>query len=370
MKPDSIPTRSCSTFASGATQFVVHEAFETMWCASGSYASSLTPSTIVTSGSVAGAEITTFFAPASRCFCAPVAVGEEARSTRGRRRRRDRPTAAPPGRARTASCISVAAARMHAVAELDLALERAERRVVPAAGAPSSSASPRSFSRDDLEVGRRAACCARKKLRPMRPKPLMPTRIAMRLPSRWSGAVRSVAPAYRRRPASAGRRRKSEDDPPPVYRARTGRRTGSESDGRTRAQPERESTVASALRARRSQRSASATARPRRRWHAAFVAGGRHRGELAQRSDGCAAAARRPRAGRGACRAASAAARSRDLRWRRGSCGRGWRGPRSRAGSRARASPPTTARSSSASTRLVGAGSARAAPSIASAPFA
>ena len=36
MKPDSIPARSSSTFASGATQFVVHEAFETMWCASGS----------------------------------------------------------------------------------------------------------------------------------------------------------------------------------------------------------------------------------------------------------------------------------------------------------------------------------------------
>ena len=32
MKPDSIPPRSSITFASGATQFVVHEAFETMWC--------------------------------------------------------------------------------------------------------------------------------------------------------------------------------------------------------------------------------------------------------------------------------------------------------------------------------------------------
>ena len=33
----------------GATQFVVQDAFETMWCVSGSYASSLTPNTIVTS---------------------------------------------------------------------------------------------------------------------------------------------------------------------------------------------------------------------------------------------------------------------------------------------------------------------------------
>ena len=71
MNPLSIPASSCRTFASGATQFVVQDAFETMWCASGSYASSLTPRTIVMSGSVAGAEMTTFFAPASRCFWAP-----------------------------------------------------------------------------------------------------------------------------------------------------------------------------------------------------------------------------------------------------------------------------------------------------------
>ena len=68
MKPLWIPPSSCSTFASGATQFVVQEALDTMWCDSGSYAPSFTPSTIVMSGSVAGAEITTFFAPASRCF--------------------------------------------------------------------------------------------------------------------------------------------------------------------------------------------------------------------------------------------------------------------------------------------------------------
>ncbi len=36
MKPLSIPARSSSTFASGATQFVVQEAFETMWWAAGS----------------------------------------------------------------------------------------------------------------------------------------------------------------------------------------------------------------------------------------------------------------------------------------------------------------------------------------------
>ena len=36
MKPRSILNASCRTFASGATQFVVHDAFEMMWCFAGS----------------------------------------------------------------------------------------------------------------------------------------------------------------------------------------------------------------------------------------------------------------------------------------------------------------------------------------------
>jgi hypothetical protein len=36
MKPDWIPHSSCSTLASGATQFVVQDAFETILCCSGS----------------------------------------------------------------------------------------------------------------------------------------------------------------------------------------------------------------------------------------------------------------------------------------------------------------------------------------------
>jgi hypothetical protein len=36
MKPRSIVYASCSTFASGATQFVVHDAFEMIECCSGS----------------------------------------------------------------------------------------------------------------------------------------------------------------------------------------------------------------------------------------------------------------------------------------------------------------------------------------------
>jgi hypothetical protein len=71
MKPCSIPKLSSRILAIGATQFVVQDAFEITSCRSGSYWSSLTPSTTVRSGSVAGAEMITFVAPASRCFAAP-----------------------------------------------------------------------------------------------------------------------------------------------------------------------------------------------------------------------------------------------------------------------------------------------------------
>ena len=54
----------------GASEFVVQEAFDTTACLDGSYLSSLTPRTIVRSESSAGALMTTRFAPASRCAAA------------------------------------------------------------------------------------------------------------------------------------------------------------------------------------------------------------------------------------------------------------------------------------------------------------
>ena len=56
---------SMSTFATGARPFVVQLALQTMWCFSGSYRSSFTPRTTVMSSFLAGAEMITFFAPAS-----------------------------------------------------------------------------------------------------------------------------------------------------------------------------------------------------------------------------------------------------------------------------------------------------------------
>ena len=81
------------------------------------------------SGSVAGAEITTFFAPASRCFCAPGPVGEDP----GRLDDHVHAEVAPRERGRVAlgEHLHLLAARVeHAVAEHDVALEGAEVRVV------------------------------------------------------------------------------------------------------------------------------------------------------------------------------------------------------------------------------------------------
>src|SRR6185437_1186816 len=65
-----MPKFSCSTFTTGARQFVMQEAFEITWCFAGSYLSAFTPSTSVTSSLLAGAEIITFFTEPCRCALA------------------------------------------------------------------------------------------------------------------------------------------------------------------------------------------------------------------------------------------------------------------------------------------------------------
>src|SRR5574342_215115 len=63
-----MPKVSSRTLATVARQLVVHEALETSSCLTGSYFCSLTPSTTVMSGSLAGAVMITFLAPACRCL--------------------------------------------------------------------------------------------------------------------------------------------------------------------------------------------------------------------------------------------------------------------------------------------------------------
>src|SRR5882762_4783820 len=58
---------SCSTFATGARQFVVHDAFEITLCLPGSNIFSLTPMQIVTSASFDGAEMMTCSTGLRRC---------------------------------------------------------------------------------------------------------------------------------------------------------------------------------------------------------------------------------------------------------------------------------------------------------------
>src|SRR5881628_3670882 len=70
MKPCLKPKLSITTFTIGTRQLVVHDALEMMVCLAGSYFSLLTPMQIVMSSPLAGAEITTFLAPAVRCFAA------------------------------------------------------------------------------------------------------------------------------------------------------------------------------------------------------------------------------------------------------------------------------------------------------------
>ena len=59
---------SCSTLATGARQFVVQEAFDTILCLAGSYLFSFTPRTMVMSSFLAGAEMITFFTARADAF--------------------------------------------------------------------------------------------------------------------------------------------------------------------------------------------------------------------------------------------------------------------------------------------------------------
>src|SRR3954468_17436812 len=73
MVPLTILKVSWMTFAIGARQLVVQEALEMTLCLDGSYLSSLTPSTTVTSSFFAGAEMITFLTGPRRCFLASLA---------------------------------------------------------------------------------------------------------------------------------------------------------------------------------------------------------------------------------------------------------------------------------------------------------
>merc|ERR1719235_1228937 len=65
MRPSTMPNLSFTTFASGARQLVVHEAFETTWM-SDLYSVWFTPQTNIGTSSFGGAEMITFLQPPPR----------------------------------------------------------------------------------------------------------------------------------------------------------------------------------------------------------------------------------------------------------------------------------------------------------------
>ena len=211
IRPCSIPARSSITFASGPRQFVVHDAFEiTSW--EPSYLSSLTPITTVMSSPLAGAEMITFFAPASRCLAAasrlvnrpvdsittstPRSFHGSCAGSRTARPLKPLPSTtisssvaetSPGNRPRIESYFSRCASVLLSVMSLTPTISMSD---VPAAF---------------------CAATARQKLRPIRPNPFTPTRTVMF--SRSSMNCSSVASGCGQ-PTAAGRSPRAQSSRP------------------------------------------------------------------------------------------------------------------------------------------------------------
>ena len=183
MKPRLIPNASSRTFTVVARQLVVQDAFEMMRCFAGSYVCSFTPSTIVTSGSFAGAVMITFLAPACRCFDA-VAVSRKM-----------------PVDSTTTSTPSSFHGRLAGSFTAVTRVSRPFTKIAPSFAVTSARrppwtescfrrwasvlASARSFTpTTSISLSPSAV---RKTTRPMRPNPLTPTRILMGAPCEYRG---------------------------------------------------------------------------------------------------------------------------------------------------------------------------------------
>src|SRR3954471_20811952 len=174
IRPRSMPIVSLRTLAICARQLVVQDAFEMTVCCAASYLSSLTPMTIVMSSFLAGAEMMTFLAPLSACTLALVASVKKPvdsmttsapRSLHLRLAGSRSPNALkvlPP----TVISSAVALTSCGSRPRIESYLSRCA----------SVALSVRSFT-PTSSMSAPEASTARKKLRPIRPKPLMPTRI-------------------------------------------------------------------------------------------------------------------------------------------------------------------------------------------------
>src|SRR3954464_3994731 len=171
-----MPIGSLGTLAAGAGQLVVHDALDTTWWLFLSYWSKLTPRTTVASGSVAGAEMMTFLAPASRCLAA---------SARLVKKPVDSITTSTPrslhGRFAGSRSARTFTSRPSTVRGLSPTLTsplNGPKTESYLSRCPSVPASVMSLTAT-ISTSAPDSCAARKTLRPIRPKPLMPTRTAM-----------------------------------------------------------------------------------------------------------------------------------------------------------------------------------------------
>src|SRR3954471_20757263 len=185
MSPRSMPNASCRTFASGARQFVVHDALLMMVCEP-SYRWSLTPMTTVMSSSVAGAEMMTFLAPpASTCLRASAALVKKPVDSMTTSQPRS-PHGRLPG-SRSDSTFIVLPAILMPSPSAAMSSLRTPRMLSYFSRCASTSGLVRSLTAT-ISMSWPLAAAARQKLRPIRPNPLMPTRtVTADLPlSRWS----------------------------------------------------------------------------------------------------------------------------------------------------------------------------------------
>ncbi len=175
MKPRFTPNASSSTFTVVARQFVVQEALEMIRCFLGSYIWSLTPRTTVTSGSLAGAVMITFLAPACRCLDA-VAVS--------RKMPVDSTTTSTPSsfQGRLAGSFTAVTRISRPLTKMALSFEVTSAPRPPWTESCLSRwarvlASARSLTPTTSISD--AFSAVRKKTRPIRPNPLTPTRMLM-----------------------------------------------------------------------------------------------------------------------------------------------------------------------------------------------
>ena len=173
-----MPKASSITLTIGTKQLVVHEALETTTCCSGSKSSSLTPMTKVASASPDGAEMMTRFTGRRRWPRGVGPAGERPGGLDHDVGARARPRAAAPGRARPAPGCCWSPTSRSLPSDVDRHREAPLGRVV------AQEVGQRLGRREvvDRRPPRRRPRwpgSARRKLRPMRPNPLIPTRTVM-----------------------------------------------------------------------------------------------------------------------------------------------------------------------------------------------